>query len=104
MEAFVASIASAWGKAYEGLQGLGPVGLALEFLGIVILVFFGLWLTCRTRSSVFWKRTDYAYFLFAILGGAAGAADLAVSNWTKQLEGVQMNIISNTVLLGGLVS
>jgi hypothetical protein len=90
MEDIFTSISTACRSAYEWWQGLGPLGLAGEFLAVVILVFVALWVTCRARSSVFWKRTDYAYFLFAILGGAAGAADLAVNNWTKQLEQVQL--------------
>jgi hypothetical protein len=104
MGTIFASIASACSRAYEWWQAFGPLGLAGEFLVVVILVFAALWLRCRTRSSVFWKRTDYAYFFFAILGGAAGAADLAINNWNKQLEQAQMNTIRNTVVLRGLVS
>jgi hypothetical protein len=104
MGTIFASIASASSSAYERWQAFGPLGLAGEFLAVVILVFAALWLRCRTRSSVFWKRTDYAYFLFAILGGAAGAADLAINNWNKQLEQAQMNTITHTVVLRGLVS
>jgi hypothetical protein len=61
-------------------------------------------LTCRTRSPVFWKRTDHAYFLFAILGGASGAADLAFNNWTKQSEQIQVTMLTNGMLLRGYVS
>jgi hypothetical protein len=91
-------------SAYEWWQSLGPVGLALEFLAFVAVVSAALWITCQTRSSVFWRRTDYAYFFFAILGGAAGAADLAVSNWSKTLEQNQISLITNTMLLSGFLS
>lgn len=91
-------------SGYEGWQSFGPIGLAGEFLVFVVVASTGLWLVFRSRSAVFWKRTDYAYFLFAVLGGAAGAADLAVNNWNKQLEQAQMSIITNTVLLRGYVS
>jgi hypothetical protein len=91
-------------SAYEWWQSFGPVGLAAEFLAVVSVVSIVLWRTCQTRSPVFWRRTDYAYFLFAIVGGAAGAADLAVNNWTKQLDQIQVNTLANQVLLRGYVS
>ena len=94
-------VISAYGSAYEWWQSLGPVGLAGEFVAVVVVASAVLWFLFRTRSSVFWKRTDYAYFLFAILGGAAGAADLALNNWGKQLEQIQLNMITSEMLLRG---
>jgi hypothetical protein len=91
-------------SVYDWWQSFGPLGLVGEFLAVFVLAFVALWFTCRTRSSVFWKRTDYAYFLFAILGGAAGAADLAVNNWTKQLEQLQQDTIISSMSLRGYVS
>jgi hypothetical protein len=82
----------------------GPTGLAIEFVVVVALVSTGMWLVCSNWSSVFWKRTDYAYFLLTILGGAVGAADLAVSNWTKELQQIQLASLSNMVDLRGYVS
>jgi hypothetical protein len=97
-------VSSAYQHAYDWWQALGPVGLAVEFLAVVSVVFAALWLKCRNWSAVFWKRTDYAYFLFAILGGAAAAADIAVSNWTKQLDQIEMNMLTNTLLFREYVS
>ena len=79
---------------------LGPIGLAIEFLAVVVVVFAALWWTCKNRSAVFWKRTDYAYFLLTILGGAAGAADLAISNCEQN----QITLLSNLIDLRGYVS
>ena len=66
-----------------------PISSGWRILCCCSLVFTILWFTCRARSAVFWKRTDYFYFLLTILGGAAAAADIAMSNWTKELEQTQ---------------
>jgi hypothetical protein len=49
----------------------------------------------QKKSSVFWKKTDYAYLIFTIIGGIAAAADLSISNWTKELQKNQ--IISDEI-------
>ena len=77
---YVFSIFSA---LYDWWQSLGPVGLAVAFFGFVMFTAVSLWLLCQHRSPVFWKRTDYYYFIFTVLGAAAGVADIAVRNWTK---------------------
>jgi hypothetical protein len=91
-------------SAYDWWQSFGAVGLASEFLAAVVVTFMCLWFTSRTRSAVFWKRTDYAYFLFVIAGGAVGAVDLAVSNWTKQLDQIELNLITEKMLFRGYIS
>ena len=98
------NIITAAASAYNWWQSLGPVGLAVEFLAIVGLVSSALWGTCRNRSPVFWKRTDYAYFLFAILGGTAAVADIAVNSWTKQAEQIRANIINETIRMQDYLS
>jgi hypothetical protein len=100
----VASASSAYRSAYEWWQSLEPSGLAVAFFVVVFFVFAALWLTCRAWSPVFWKRTDYAYFFFVIIGGAAGAADLAVSSLNKELAQIQMNMLTNAMVLRGDVS
>jgi hypothetical protein len=104
MQDMVASASSALRIGYEWWQSLGPVGLVGEFLAFVSFASPVLWFTCQNRSPVFWRRTDYAYFVLAILGGIAGAADLAFNNWTKQSEQIQMNMLSNGMLLRGYVT
>jgi hypothetical protein len=69
---------------------LGPKGLVIEFLITVIVVERGTWLLCKNRSSVLWKQTDYIYLLFTIVGGAAAVADLAISNWTKEVQQIEI--------------
>jgi hypothetical protein len=100
----VASASSAYRSAYEWWQSLEPSGLAVAFVVVVFFVFAALWLTCRAWSPVFWKRTDYAYFFFVIIGGAAGAADLAVNSLNKELAQIQMNMLTNNMLLRDNVS
>jgi hypothetical protein len=100
----VASASSAYRNAYEWWQSLEPSGLAVAFFVVVFFVFAALWFTCRAWSPVFWKRTDYAYFFFVIIGGAAGAADLAVSSLNKELAQIQMNMLTNAMLLRGDIS
>ena len=86
------------------LFSLGPLGLAVEFLATVALVFTTLWMACKRRSPVFWKRTDYYYFVFTILGGVAGAVDIAVGNWNRQLQEVKTEILADRMALRSYVS
>lgn len=77
------------------MLSFGPVGLAIEFVATVVVVSTAIWFVAKTFSPVFWKRTDYAYFILTITGGALGAADLAVSNWGKELQQLQLTILSD---------
>ena len=67
-------------------QSLEPWALALAFVVVVFIVSVAVWFTCRYLSSVFWKRTDYAYFLFVILGGGLAAYDLAANDLYKEFS------------------
>jgi hypothetical protein len=95
----VASAFSAYRGVNEWWQSLEPSGLVVAFCVVVVFVSAALWHTCRARSSVFWKRTDYAYFFFVILGGVVGAADLAVTSLNKELAQIQMNLLTNSMVL-----
>jgi hypothetical protein len=70
----------------QGQLDLGPTGLVIEFLITVAVIAAGSWLLFKKRSSVFWKKTDYAYLIFTIIGGMAAAADLAISSWSKEIQ------------------
>jgi hypothetical protein len=83
---------------YEMIQwqtNVGPLGLANEFLITVVVITVLTWLLLKKRSSVCWKRTDYAYLTFTVIGGIVAAADLATSNWSNELQ--QNRIISNGI-------
>jgi hypothetical protein len=71
-----------YSEIVQGQLDLGPTGHVIEFLITVVVIAAGSWLLFKKRSSVFWKQTDYAYLIFTIVGGAAAAADIAISNWT----------------------
>jgi hypothetical protein len=79
-----------YSEIVQGQLNLGPKGLVIEFLITVIVVERGTWLICKNRSSVLWKQTDYIYLLFTIVGGAAAVADLAISNWTKEIQQIEI--------------
>jgi hypothetical protein len=83
---------------YEMIQwqtNLGPLGLVNEFLATVAVIAVVTWLLLKKRSPVCWKRTDYAYLTFAVIGGIVAAADLATSNWSNELQ--QNRIVSNGI-------
>jgi hypothetical protein len=73
----------------QAQSNLGPQGLIIEFLITVVVIPVGTWLLFKKRSSVFWKMTDYSYIIFTIVGGTAAAADIAISNWTKEMQQIQ---------------
>src|SRR5271154_6160368 len=75
-------------------DGLGPTGLALEFIIVLAVVFITTWGLFKRWSTVFWKKTDYAYFIFTIVGAATGAADLAISNWNKDVQHGQIDMLA----------
>jgi hypothetical protein len=80
-----------YSEMLQGQLNLGPTGLVIEFLITVGVIAVGSWLLFKRRSSVFWKQTDYVYIFFTMVGGAAAAADIAISNWTKELQHIQRN-------------
>jgi hypothetical protein len=56
-----------------------PFLLAGECVFAVAIVSSLIWKVCRKWSPVFWKRTDYAYFVLTVFGGATAAADFVPS-------------------------
>jgi len=61
---------------------------------VLVVVFLTTWGLFKTWSPVFWKKTDYFYFLFTIVGAATGATDLAISNWNKEVQHSQIDMLS----------
>jgi len=73
---------------YQKQLELGPIGLAIQFSSALFVTAIITWFVFRRRLASFWKKTDYVYFLFTIIGGATAAADLAINSWTKESEHV----------------
>lgn len=82
---------------HEMIQWQTNVGLSLinEFLITMVVIAVVTWLLLKKRSSVYWKRTDYAYLTFTVIGGIVAAADLATGNWSNELQ--QNRIISSGI-------
>lgn len=68
---------------------MGPLVFVGVFVTTVAIVAVLMWLKFRNRTLLFWRRMEYAYLLFTVIGGAAAAADLALSNWAKDLQQAQ---------------
>src|SRR5271166_978407 len=75
-----------FGMLYQLQSNAGPIWLAGEFACTLLLTAVTTWFAFRSRRSSFWKRLVYVYFLFTIIGGAVSAADLVISNWTRDSE------------------
>ena len=79
------------GTLYQLQSNAGPIWLAIQFTGTLLVTAAIMWFAFRRRRSSFRKKLDYVYFLFTIVGGAASAADLAISSWTKDSERIWFN-------------
>jgi hypothetical protein len=79
----------------EGIEhwqlSLGPRGFVGELIVTAVVIAVLMWLLFKNRAPVFWKKSDYFYLLFTLIGGVTAAADLAVNNWTKDLQQLRLN-------------
>jgi hypothetical protein len=80
-----------------------PTFLFSGSLVLVLLLAIIIFVYVHPKPPVFWKRSDYVYFGFSIIGAILGLTDLTIKEWQKEVHDNQirrstviMRLISGT--------